>query len=88
MVMATSAFHTFSALGNREDRTDDIYRVEPTKTPFWTGIDRATAKAVNHEWQTQALAAAAANAQLEGDDNIVSDAGTVTVRLGNICQIS
>jgi len=88
MTMATSAFNTFSAIGNREDLTDDIYRVEPTKTPFWTGIDRASASAVNHEWQTQALAAAAANAQLEGDDNIVSDAGTVTVRLGNICQIA
>lgn len=88
MTLATSAFTTYSAIGNREDLTDDIYRVEPTKTPFWSGIERATAKAVNHEWQTQALAAAAANAQLEGDDNITSNATTATARLGNICQIA
>lgn len=88
MTLATSAFTSYSAIGNREDLTDDIYRVEPTKTPFWTGIARAKAAAVNHEWQTQALAAAAANAQLEGDDAIVSNATTATVRLGNICQIA
>ncbi len=89
MTLATSAFTTYSAVGNREDLTDDIYRVEPTKTPFWTGIQRATAKAVLHEWQTQALAAAStSNAQLEGDDNITANAATATVRLGNICQIS
>lgn len=86
MTLATSAFTTYSAVGNREDLTDDIYRVEPTKTPFYTGIARSKAEAVNHEWQTQALAAAAANAQLEGDE-ITSNAATATVRLGNICQI-
>src|SRR5882762_5991273 len=49
---------------------------------------KAKASAVNHEWQTQALAAAnTANAQLEGDD-AAADATTPTVRLGNICQIS
>lgn len=87
MTLATSAFTTYSAIGNREDLTDDIYRVEPTKTPFYTGIARGSAKAVNHEWQTQALAAAAANAQLEGDDAIAANATTPTGRLGNICQI-
>src|SRR6266446_10768331 len=65
-----------------------IYRIDPTDTPFMTGIDKAKASAVNHEWQTQALAAAnTANAQLEGDD-AAADATTPTVRLGNICQIS
>ena len=43
---------------------------------------------MNHEWQTQALAAVdTANAVLEGDD-AATDAATPTVRLGNICQIS
>ena len=88
MALATSAFPTYSAVGNREDLTDTIYRIDPTDTPFWTGIEREKASAVNHEWQTQALAAAAANAQLEGDDAYNADAATATVRLGNICQIS
>jgi hypothetical protein len=53
-----------------------------------TGIDKAKATAVNHEWQTQALAAPdTANAQLEGDDATAA-AVTPTVRLGNVCQIS
>jgi hypothetical protein len=65
-----------------------IYRIDPTDTPFMTGAEREKATAVNHEWQTQALAAVdTANAVLEGDD-AVTDAATPTVRLGNICQIS
>jgi len=89
MAIATSAFSTYSAVGNREDLSDTIYRIDPTETPFYTGIDKVTAEAVNHEWQTQALAAASAsNAQFEGDDSPTADAATPTVRLGNINQIS
>src|SRR5215468_3590007 len=88
MALPTNTFTTYSAAGNREDLSDMIYRIDPTDTPFMTGIDKAKATAVNHEWQTQALAAAnTANAQLEGDD-ATADATTPTVRLGNICQIS
>jgi Family of unknown function (DUF5309) len=52
-----------------------------------SGIEREKASAVNHEWQTQALASAGSNAQLEGDD-ANTNTTTATVRLGNICQIS
>lgn len=88
MTLATSAFTTFSAIGNREDLSDKIYRIDPTDTPFYSGIERSKASAVNHEWQTQALAAASnSNFQLEGDDNVTADPATATVRLGNIAQI-
>jgi hypothetical protein len=88
MALPTNTFTTYSAAGNREDLSDVIFRIDPTDTPFMTGIEKAKASAVNHEWQTQALAAAnTANAQLEGDD-AAADATTPTVRLGNICQIS
>ena len=88
MALPTNTFTTYSAAGNREDLSDVIYRIDPTDTPFMTGIEKAKATAVNHEWQVQALAAAnTANAQLEGDD-ATADATTPTVRLGNICQIS
>lgn len=88
MTLATNAFTTYSAIGNREDLADIIYRIDPTDTPFYSGIERAKATAVNHEWQTQALAAASnSNAQLEGDDNVSADTATPTVRLGNIAQI-
>jgi hypothetical protein len=88
MTMTVGTFTTYSAVGNREDLSDVIYRIDPTDTPFMSGIDKAKATAVNHEWQTQALAAAVStNYQLEGDE-AAPDAATATVRLGNICQIS
>lgn len=87
MALPTSTLATYQAIGNREDLSDVIYRIDPSDTPFMSGIEREKATAVNHEWQTQALAAVATNAVLEGDD-ATTDAVTVTVRTGNICQIS
>lgn len=53
-----------------------------------SALDTEKATAVNHEWQTQALAAASgSNAQSEGAD-FAAVAVTPTVRLGNIAQIS
>jgi Family of unknown function (DUF5309) len=88
MTLPTSTFATYEAVGNREDLSDVIYRIDPTDTPAMSGFEREKATAVNHEWQTQALAAVdTANAVLEGDD-ATTDAATPTVRLGNVCQIS
>lgn len=88
MASPTNTFNTFSAIGNREDLSNMIYRIDPTDTPFVSGIDKTKATATLHEWQTQALAAAVAtNFQLEGDD-AVADTTTATVRLGNNTQIS
>src|SRR5437764_10426207 len=88
MALPTNTFTTYSAIGNREDLSDVIYRIDPTDTPFCSAIERERASAVNHEWETQALAAVdTTNAQLEGDD-MATNTTTATVRLGNICQIS
>jgi hypothetical protein len=88
MALPTNTFATYEAIGNREDLSDVIYRIDPTDTPFMNGVEREKASAVNHEWQTQALASADnTNAQLEGDD-ANTNSTTATVRLGNICQIS
>jgi hypothetical protein len=88
MALPTNTFTTFTASGNREDLSDQIYRIDPTDTPFMSAIEREKASAVAHEWQTQALAAVdSTNAVLEGDD-ATTDAVTATLRLGNICQIS
>src|SRR6266540_3497553 len=87
MALPTNTFATYEAVGNREDLSDVIYRIDPTDTPAMTGFERAKATAVNHEWQTQALAAVdTSNYVLEGDD-ATTDAATPTVRLGNVCQI-
>ena len=88
MALPTNTFATYSSVGNREDLSDVIYSVDPTDTPFLSGAAKVKATAVNHEWQTQALASAVStNAVLEGNDAVV-DSTTATVRLGNICQIS
>jgi len=88
MAVPSNTFQTYQAIGNREDLSDVIYRIDPTDTPCMTAFEREKASAVNHEWQTQALAAVdTANAVVEGDD-ATSDAATPSVRLGNLCQIS
>src|SRR5690242_279755 len=88
MTIPTSTFLTYQAVGNREDLSDMIYRIDPVDTPFMSGAEKEKATATNHEWQTQALAPADSNnAQLEGDDPTTT-AITPTVRLGNQCQIS
>ena len=88
MALPTNTFSSYAAIGNREDLSDVIYRIDPADTPFISAIEREKASAVNHEWQVQSLAAVdAANAVLEGDD-ATTDATTPTTRLGNICQIS
>jgi len=88
MAVDAATFLTYSAIGNREDLSNVIYNIDPTETPFVSGIQRVKTAAVLHEWQTQALTAAnSTNSVLEGDD-ATTDTATPTTRLGNIHQIS
>jgi len=88
MAMLSSAFHTFGATGIREDLADFIENISPTDTPCYNSIGSTKATNTKHEWQTDKLAAAAANAKLEGDifTNLVA-AVTPTDRLNNNTQI-
>lgn len=87
MAAPTNTFSTATAIGNREDLSDVIYRISPTATPLLNMAAKAKASNTLHEWQVQDLAAAAANAQIEGDD-ASAKAVTVTQRLQNRTQIS
>lgn len=87
MAVPTNTFLTFSAVGNREDLLDKITNISPTDVPFQSMADTTTASSTLHEWQTDSLAAAAANAQLQGDD-VTFAAATPTVRVSNRTQIS
>lgn len=83
--MAT--FTTVDAVGEREDLIDVIYDISPTDTPIMSSIGRTNATAVNHEWQTDSLAAATtANFAAEGADATAATAAP-TVRVGNFTQI-
>jgi|TARA_Y100000310_G_scaffold83187_1_gene79849 hypothetical protein len=86
MAVPTNTQTTYTAIGEREDLSDRIWEISPTETPFVSNIDRVSGKMTFHEWQTDSLAAAAANTVLEGDDASVT-AQSVTTRLGNYQQI-
>jgi hypothetical protein len=87
MTAPTGTLQTYQAIGNREDLSSVIFRIAPTTTPFMSGIGKNSASNTLHEWQTQDLASAANNAQVEGDD-AVGVAATPTTRLNNRTQIS
>lgn len=88
MAAPTNTFSTATAIGNREDLTDVIYRISPTATPLLNMAAKAKASNTMHEWQVQDLAAAVTNnAQVEGDDATAKSV-TPTVRLNNRTQIS
>ena len=61
--------------------------IAPTETPFMSNAGTGSASQTNHEWQTDGLASAAANKQIEGDD-AANLATVATTRLGNFEQIS
>jgi len=80
-------FRTYAAIGLREDLSDIIYNIAPTDTPFMSTVGKTKATAVYHEWQTDSLAAAAANAAVEGADASTATLSPTT-RVGNRTQIS
>ena len=89
MTIITNTTVTYSAKGIREELANVIFNISPAETPLISNAGRESVGNVFFEWQTDALATAATNAQLEADDlGSTFDAVTYTVRLGNYCQIS
>ena len=88
MAQPTNTFDTYDGVNSiREDFADVIYNISPTDTPFLSNAGQSSANATLHEWQTDSLESATANAQLEGDD-YDGDARSATTRLTNYTQIS
>jgi hypothetical protein len=86
--MAQSFLNTGTQLGNFEDLVNFIYRISYDQAPFMNAIGTVKAKAIKHEWMTQALRAAAANAQAEGyTPSYAASNQTVRVRRDNQVQI-
>jgi hypothetical protein len=88
MAIATNTRTTFSAIGIREDLSNIIYNISPMETPFLSNVGKGSCDNTLFEWQTDALAAAAANQQLEGDDSMNALAVSEPTRLTNYAQIS
>lgn len=72
--------------GAREDLEDTIWDLYPDDTYCLTNLDRVKVSSTFHEWMSDNLAAASANAQLDGDDATFSDY-TASTRYGNYTQI-
>lgn len=88
MSAPTNTATTLTTVGIRESLSDIIYRVAAEEAPFISNIARGKKpKNTYHEWQTEALADPAENAQLEGNDVGTIDAPNNTARPGNRCQI-
>lgn len=89
MTAPVPATKSYDLSGNalRESLADIIYDISPQDTTFLNGVGRGTIKSTLHEWQTDALAAAATNAKIEGDD-FSAVARTLPSRLKNYAQIS
>jgi len=88
MAIVANTFTTYSAKGIREDLSNVITNISPEDVPYISNIGRENVTNSLFEYQTDTLAAAAANAQLEGDDVTSFDSVTATVRLQNYAQIS
>ena len=87
MGVPSGTFTTYATTGIREDLEDMIYDISPMDTPFMSNIPRGKTTQKKHEWQTDALATAANNAQIEGNDAVLNTA-TATTRFANYTQIS
>ena len=87
MAQAAETFDKYDTTGNREDLSDMIFDVSPSATPILSAIKKGKAKNTLHEWQTDEIGAASANAAIEGDDAQAADAITATTGLNNQSQI-
>ena len=86
MAKVTNAFDTFTAVGQREDLSSDIYSISAEETPFVSSVGKRNVTNTKFEWQIESLPAVSTSAQLEGD-SISATAAQNTTRLSNMCQI-
>jgi hypothetical protein len=87
MANPVGTFQTYQAIGNREDLSDMIHTISPTETPFQAMAKRGKATNKLFNWQTDSLATAAANNQVEGDTPSNTTV-TPTVNLFNVTAIT
>jgi len=83
-----AVYKTANAIGEREDLSNVISRIDPAETPLISNATKKTVKGVFTEWQVQELASAVdTNYVNEGADYSYVNP-SATTRLGNYCMIS
>ena len=79
-------YSSYDVVGKKEDISDIITNITPTKTPFSSLVKTESVHNTLFQWQEEALRAAAANAQVEGFD-ATATARTPNVMRSNVTQI-
>lgn len=79
-------YKSYDTVGKKEEVSDIISNISPTKTPFLSQIGKETIKNILFQWQEDSLADPAANAQVEGFD-AVDGTQTPTLMRQNTTQI-
>ena len=89
MAATVAASKAYDLVGGalKEDLQDMIYDISPMETVFLNGISRLSCSSTTHEWLTDALAAPAKNAAIEGDAH-APVARALPSRLKNYTQIA
>jgi hypothetical protein len=85
--MAVAVNTTYSGNGLAESFSDVIWDISPEETPILSMCKRISVTGTYHEYQTDVLAAAAANTAIEGNDASFATIAPTTV-LGTRMQIS
>ena len=85
--MSVAVMKTYDQIGRKEDISDIITNISPTKTPFQSMIGSEGIHNILHQWQEDSLiAASSSNAQVEGADAL-SAVQNATVMRNNTTQI-
>jgi hypothetical protein len=87
MAIISNTQTRYSSVGIREELSNVIKNISPEDTPFQSNIRSESVSNTYFEFQQDELSAAAANAQIDGDDVTSFSAVTPTVRVGNYTQI-
>src|SRR5262245_62158388 len=84
--MSATNFGTYDQVGKKEDVSDVISNISPTKTPFQSSIKGDTVHNTLYQWQEDSLRAVQTNAQLEGFTASAENVTATTMRT-NYTQI-
>ena len=84
--MAT--YTSATAIGEREDLSDVIYRIDPDETPLFSNAQKETTRGIITEWQVQELAASVDNNHASEGADFSYTNPSATTRLTNVHQIA
>ncbi len=88
MAKVANAFTTYTAVGNREDLSGQIYNIDPFDTPIFNSAGRRNVSNRTFDWQTEKLPAVDGdNARQEGFE-LNRAPSLPTTRAKSTCQIS